>query len=142
MANIEIIDTIVPKNGQEFPVVDSNNVKGGHHSVADTTARDAIDSRNRTEGMVVYSIADAKSYRLEGGITNSDWVEEYTENYVHTQGSSSATWSITHNLGRDPSVMIYDSNNKEIIGQVEINVTNVSITISFNKSYSGKAFLS
>lgn len=43
--------------------------------VADTTARDAIDSLRRYEGMIVYVEADETNYQLVGGITNSDWTE-------------------------------------------------------------------
>lgn len=44
-------------------------------TVADTTARDAIDSGRRFEGMIVYVEADEKNYQLVGGITDSDWEE-------------------------------------------------------------------
>ncbi len=44
--------------------------------VADTTARDAIASGRRYEGLKVWVIADQVGYRLVGGITNSDWVED------------------------------------------------------------------
>lgn len=65
--------------------------------VADTTARDAIASGRRYEGLQVYIVADETSYQLQGGLTNSDWVE------VGTGGSGSggggmvivATQSIT-----------------------------------------------
>lgn len=40
---------------------------------ADQTARDAIVSGVRYEGMLVYVIADQLMYQLQGGITNSDW---------------------------------------------------------------------
>lgn len=43
--------------------------------VADTTARDAIVAGRRYQGLVVYSIADTKSYQLQGGILNANWVE-------------------------------------------------------------------
>lgn len=43
--------------------------------VADATARDAISSTLRYEGMTVYQIDTKKSYQLQGGITNSDWKE-------------------------------------------------------------------
>lgn len=43
--------------------------------VADTTARDAIPSGVRYEGLIVYVTADETNYQLVGGITNSDWQE-------------------------------------------------------------------
>lgn len=44
-------------------------------SVADVTARDALSSLRRWEGMLVYVVADGKHYTLIGGITNGDWTE-------------------------------------------------------------------
>jgi hypothetical protein len=41
--------------------------------VADSTARDAIASGVRYEGMIVYVVADGLHYALIGGITNGDW---------------------------------------------------------------------
>jgi hypothetical protein len=43
--------------------------------VADTTARDAIPTINRFDGFTAYSVADTTTYQLQGGITNSDWVD-------------------------------------------------------------------
>jgi hypothetical protein len=57
-----------------YPVADQDEIKGGHHSVADITARDAIPAERREEGMTVAVIADQIVYKLSGGITNSDWV--------------------------------------------------------------------
>lgn len=43
--------------------------------VADLTARDAIDTLKRWEGMTVYVVSEQKTFKLVGGITNSDWEE-------------------------------------------------------------------
>lgn len=43
--------------------------------VADSTARDAIDSGVRYEGMIVYVVADGTNYQLVGGIDNANWAE-------------------------------------------------------------------
>lgn len=40
---------------------------------ADITARNAIPSAYRYQGMIVYVYSDATLYTLDGGITNSDW---------------------------------------------------------------------
>lgn len=42
---------------------------------ADNTARDAIASGIRYEGMLVYVTSTKKMWQLQGGITNSDWKE-------------------------------------------------------------------
>lgn len=48
---------------------------GGYRSALDLTARDAITTLRREEGMIVYVISEKKEYRLVGGIDNTNWVE-------------------------------------------------------------------
>lgn len=43
--------------------------------VADLTERDALDLGRRYEGLQVFVRTELKTYQLQGGITNSDWVE-------------------------------------------------------------------
>lgn len=45
------------------------------NTVADLTARDAIDSGRRYLGLEVFVVSNSKKYTLKSGITNSDWVE-------------------------------------------------------------------
>lgn len=61
--------------------------------------------------------------------------------YTHNQGTSSSTWTITHNLGYFPSVTVVDNGNNVVIGDVSyISVNQVSV--SFSASFGGKAYLS
>lgn len=52
--------------------------------------------------------------------------------YLHTQASTSATWSITHNLGYDyPNVTVYDGSNNKVmlpadVTSVDANTTEVT----------------
>lgn len=61
-------------------------------------------------------------------------------NYVHDQQTASATWTITHNMGKNPSVTIVDTANDEVEGYVKHNSNN-QITITFSAAVSGKAYL-
>ena len=56
-----------------LPVVEDSYVKGGYHTVADATARDAIPTERRRAGMQVWVEADQLSYRLSAGLGNGDW---------------------------------------------------------------------
>ena len=65
--------------------------------------------------------------------------------YVHNQTSSSNTWTITHNLGRYPSVTIVDTGNTIVQGGVTYNSVN-QLTVTFFSGGSalattGKAYL-
>jgi hypothetical protein len=61
-------------------------------------------------------------------------------NFEYTQGSPSATWSITHNLGVHPSVTVVDTGGTVVEPDVHYDSLN-AITVSFGSATSGKAFL-
>tara|TARA_B110000908_G_C9872286_1_gene278876 strand:+ start:279 stop:533 length:255 start_codon:yes stop_codon:yes gene_type:complete len=60
--------------------------------------------------------------------------------YVHDQGVSSATWNVTHNLGKKPAVSVVDSANTVVVGEVTY-VNDNSLTIVFQAAFAGKAYL-
>lgn len=62
-------------------------------------------------------------------------------NYTHNQITSSTTWTITHNLGFFPAVSVVDSGGNYVIGDVNYVSQNI-VTVSFNASFGGKAYLS
>ncbi len=60
--------------------------------VQDLTARDAIPSGQRFQGLSVYVVANTTNYQLQGGITNSNWV---TLGTASSSGSTSPAGSNT-----------------------------------------------
>jgi hypothetical protein len=62
-------------------------------------------------------------------------------NYAHTQSVSSATWTITHNLGYRPAVSVVDSGGNYVVGDVNYVSVN-ALTISFSAPFGGSAYLS
>ena len=62
-------------------------------------------------------------------------------NYTHTQNVSSATWTITHNLGFSPAVSVVDSGGNHVVGDVNYVSVNV-LTVSFSAPFGGLAYLS
>lgn len=60
--------------------------------------------------------------------------------YTHSQGAASTTWNIAHGLNKNVSVMVVDSSNRVIIGQVDYVDAN-NITVSFNAAFSGAAYI-
>ena len=61
-------------------------------------------------------------------------------NFVFTQGIPSATWNITHNLGKFCSVTVVDTSKQIVIGDITY-VNNNSLTITFSAPFSGEAYL-
>ena len=60
--------------------------------------------------------------------------------YTFTQSAAASTWTITHNLGRFPSVSVVDSAGSIINGAITYTNENV-ITVVFTSATSGKAYL-
>lgn len=60
--------------------------------------------------------------------------------YVHEQGTSASTWTITHGLNKYPSVTVVDSAGTK----VECVVTYIDSNeceLKFNAAFKGKAYL-
>ena len=74
----------------------------------------------------------------------SEWPAEPTtlvpRRFVHNQNVSSSSWTISHDLGGFPSVTVVDSANNIVIGDV-VYVDQSTVQVSFNGSFSGKAYL-
>ena len=65
--------------------------------------------------------------------------------FTHNQSTTSATWIVTHNLNRFPSVTVVDSADTIVHGTVVYN-TNKKLTITFFEesdalAFQGKAYL-
>ena len=61
-------------------------------------------------------------------------------NFTYTQASTALVWSITHNLGKNPSVSVADSAGSWVVGQVDYINSN-ELTITFNAAFQGVAYL-
>jgi hypothetical protein len=77
---------------------------------------------------------------LPEGITNKYFTTSRVA-YTHTQGVSSATWTINHNLGFYPNLTVQDSAGTIYEGEITYT-DSVSLTVTFSSAFSGKAYLS
>ena len=71
---------------------------------------------------------------------NTSIADSFKFSHIHIQNQASAQWTITHNLGKFPSVSVVDSAEEEVIGEVQHNNNN-SLTVKFTAAFSGKAYL-
>lgn len=60
--------------------------------------------------------------------------------YVHTQSTPALTWTINHNLGTYPSVLVLDANHRRIIPSLDYPSPNQTV-ISHTSPYAGTAYL-
>ena len=119
MSAVEVIDHVVPKNGGNFASVWDTDVQGGYSIVADTTARDAIRSGVRKEGMWVKTLSDGKIWTLGSDLTT--WTEQTFGTLVN----------LPTNPGDNGKVAIAASGNLSYALLADANVaSNAAIAVS------------
>jgi len=80
------------------------------------------------------SLITGKTYGIVQGPSDVD------KTFVFTQGSAANTWTVNHNLEKFPSVMVVDSGNNVVVGEITYTNNN-SLTLSFSSTFSGKAYI-
>ena len=70
---------------------------------------------------------------------DNTWIKA-DKDFVFTQGTPSATWTIQHNMDKLPAVSAVNNNNMIVYGNV-VYVDNNNLTITFSGGFSGKAYL-
>jgi hypothetical protein len=80
------------------------------------------------------SLTDEAYYVFSNTTTGSG-----DKKYTHVQSSAAATWTITHNLDKQPAVSVVDSTDNVIICEVEYTSLN-QVELRFSTPYSGKAY--
>ena len=61
------------------------------------------------------------------------------KNYVHVQNNPSASWTASHNLGKRPAVVVVDSADEVVYGEIEY-IDDNTVTLTFVGAFSGKAY--
>ncbi len=88
------------------------------------------------------TVGDSASASITGISPNQilNLVYPRASRHVHTQGTASTTWTINHDLGGYPSVMVVDSAKTVVFG--EINYASTSqVVVNFSSAFSGYAYL-
>jgi hypothetical protein len=136
---ISLISEIVPKS--QFALLDDKNLRGSYRVCATLAERNSIPADNLKYGMVVFVQEDGKKYILESDLVTWTQLTSIAQEYIHNQIIGSAVWSINHNLNKFPGVIVTDSGNNVIVGDIQyVDLNNV--IVSFTGSFSGKAYLS
>ncbi len=79
------------------------------------------------------------SVTLIGNKTNTDLNIINDKNYVYTQSVASQVWEVNHGLNKYCSVVVVDSGDSIVVGDVVyIDINNVRLT--FAAPFSGKAY--
>ena len=78
------------------------------------------------------SLANLRYYSIEPDTT----VEDY---YEFTQVTPTASWVVTHNLNKRPSITVVDTGGTVVIGDYTYNSDNQT-TLNFTYAFAGKAY--
>ena len=89
------------------------------------------DGDTGTEGQVLVAKAD--------GTLNFERPPA-ADTFIYVQNIPATVWNITHTLNKLPSVMVVDTGNTVVQGEITY-IDNSNITINFTAGFAGKAYL-
>lgn len=94
---IELIDTVTPANNQPYPIVNSDDIKGGYHSVKTIAERDLIPKQRRQANMLCY-VDGVGMFRLNSDL--STWISaDSTATFeMEVDGETTGEYSLAINL--------------------------------------------
>lgn len=135
----EILDITVPNDSLNVTVVEEVL------SVTETTDGLDVSFVDETLDVVIGSDLEVSFVEENLNVSFGDLVEitnnyDSGANYTHSQSTASTTWTITHNLGKNPSVTVIDSGGSYIITDISYTNTN-TLVLTFSAALSGTAYL-
>ena len=115
-------------------------VPNGNMSMAFIIANDDGSSSSSTTSYTeLTNKPSINNIVLEGNKTSAQLGIVDDKTYVHVQTTSTAVWSIQHNLNKFPSVAVVDSSGSVVVGET-VYIDNNNIQITFSSAFSGKAY--
>ena len=94
---------------------------GGHRSVINIAARDAIPDARRKTGMTVYVNDINKEYRLVNGITNTNWVLEPDSSVINDATNTALATKVDKEVGKQLSQENYTTAEKQKLANLTDN---------------------
>lgn len=90
----------------------------------------------------LYSKDLLEELKLKRDIINNNIVTYMEEpNYTHDQVAQELVWTIAHNLGHNPKVIVVDQKNKSLFPIITYSIAGATLTLTFGIPTCGKAFL-
>lgn len=93
------------------------------------------------DGTSIYWEYDSEGNKMVLKAQKTEFPETVDDKtFYYEQQTAANVWNIVHNMGKKPSVMVFDSANDEVHGDIFYNDNN-RITLSFSSPFSGVAIL-
>jgi len=87
-----------------------------------------------SDGKIKVKKSNGSIVNLEVAASGSD------AHYTHNQATPAMSWSVTHNLGKKPSVMVVDTNDNEVMTSIQYIDNNSLVITMQTQAYAGKAY--
>lgn len=117
---IQVASFLIPRNGQQWYILEDKYLKGGLRICADVTERSAIHPSSLKKGMLVLLLTDNKLYQLQD-IATKVWEEykatapQYNPFYTHNQDIPTDVWIINHaKSNRNFTVNVFDDEGRSL----------------------------
>jgi hypothetical protein len=121
--------------GSDILIVKQDDVSNFGHYKIDSYTVNASDVLTYIGGSG--SLKLDKLYNIVNFVKADDVGDK---SFTFTQINPSATWNITHNLGKFPSVSVVDTANTQVFTDVQYTNNN-NLTLTFSAAFAGKAYL-
>ena len=119
--------------------LDNNSLKNAKLNPLTTSERLALTLTSTDEGLISWDTVLNFLFIWDGSVWKK--LIFFQEDFIFDQQVASATWTIFHNLNKYPRVIIIDTGNNEVEGDIFHETLNKTI-LSFSSPFSGKAILS
>lgn len=98
----------------------------------------AINNEAKISGQLIFSDEGKIFLDAEDGMRIP--IADKSVTCVFVQSEAATQWVIEHNLDRFPTIIIFDDDGNELIGDIYYETEN-KLTITFSAACSGKAYL-
>ena len=140
---LKVGDIELKKSRDDVVYLDANLVvKGGVTMYGDEKADvPSIYDGLPIDGVTIYWEYDSNGNKTVLKAQKTEFPETVDDKtFYYEQQTAASSWNIVHNMGKKPSVMVFDSANDEVHGDIFYNDNN-RITLSFSSPFSGVAIL-
>lgn len=93
-----------------------------------------INPANEAGDIVTINTSNVVTFR-----TITEIIADLDLTYEHDQSIASATWNVNHGLNKKPAILVVDSADTVVVGQIDYTDNN-NVVITFNAAFSGYAY--
>lgn len=138
---IAIASALIPKNQQNYYLLEDTYFRGGMRVSLNTTTRDALHPSCKKAGMLVWTQTEQKLWQLQADLTTYLPFSPVAF-HTHNQQTPSDVWDIVHAKGSTNYIYnVYDDYSTTMLPNDIFTIDDQSIQLVFATPVSGKVVL-